>query len=66
VSWYRHVALQRLIMTASCLPKLFPGDFGRAYIIRIDYPWTGMTNDWDMLLIMPTTAGTTWEVCEVR
>jgi hypothetical protein len=38
------------------------GDFGRAFIIQVDYPFTGQTNYWDVLLIMPTIDGLSWTV----
>jgi len=42
------------------------GDYGRAFIIQVEYPFTGQTNYWDVLLIMPTIDGTSWTVSEVR
>jgi hypothetical protein len=48
------------------LPTQYHGNYGRAFIIVVDYPFTGSTNFWSVLLIMPTTDGATWEVCSLR
>ena len=48
------------------LPSILPGDYGRAFVIVVDYPWTSQTNDWDVLLILPTTTGDAWEVYILR
>lgn len=42
------------------------GNYGRAYIIEVTYPFTSQTNYWDVLLIMPTRDATTWTVSEER
>jgi hypothetical protein len=48
------------------LPTAVPGDYGRAFVIVVDYPWTSQSNAWDVLLILPTTAGDVWEVYILR
>ena len=48
------------------LPRTYPGDYGRAFIIDVTYPFTGQTNLWDVLLVMPTIDGTSWTMSEVR
>jgi hypothetical protein len=48
------------------LPRTYSGDYGRAFIIDVTYPFTGQTNFWDVLLVMPTIDGTSWTVSEVR
>lgn len=47
-------------------PQRVAGNYGRAYLIRVNYPFTGQTNMWDVLLIMPTIDGTSWTVTEER
>lgn len=48
------------------MPTLVPGDYGRAFVIEVDYPWSGVTNNWNVLLIVPTLDGKTWQICIVR
>ena len=48
------------------LPRTYSGDYGRVFIIDVTYPFTGQTNLWDVLLVMPTIDGTSWTVSEVR
>lgn len=48
------------------LPNFYQGDFGHAFIIHVTYPFTGQTNYWDVLLIMPTIDEASWTVSEAR
>jgi copper(I)-binding protein len=50
----------------SIAARSISGDFGRAFVIQVTYPFTGQTNFWDVLLIMPTIDGASWTVSEVR
>lgn len=48
------------------LPSFYQGDFGRAFLVRVDWNAVPFTNaDWDMLLVMPNLQGE-WEVASVR
>ncbi len=48
------------------LANSIAGDHGRAFVIEVTYSFTGQTNYWDVLLIMPTIDGTSWTVSEIR
>jgi hypothetical protein len=48
------------------MPAHVAGNFGRAFIINVDYTFTGQTNFWNVLLILPTIDGTSWTVSEER
>jgi hypothetical protein len=48
------------------LPSILPGDYGRAFVIVVDYAWTSQTNFWNVLLVLPTTTGNAWEVYILR
>jgi hypothetical protein len=48
------------------LPERVSGDYGRAFLIVVDYPFTTQTNQWSNLLVLPDVAGTTWQVCNLR
>jgi hypothetical protein len=48
------------------LPKTYAGDYSRAFIIVVDYPFTSQTNFWGELLVMPTVDETKWEVVFLR
>jgi len=48
------------------LPRFYQGDFGRAFLVRVDWNAVPFTNaDWDLLLVMPNLQGE-WEVASVR
>ena len=48
------------------LPRTYSGNYGRAFLIYVTYPFTAQTNFWSVLLVMPMIDGTSWTVTEVR